>query len=84
MTPAERDAMMTEIKNRDYSALPRCEDMPEHERYASGHLAATPGCPGRQCVAVFDEWTEQAIGFQRVLESGSLDVYLGTNYGAES
>lgn len=45
----------------------------EHATYASGELQATPDCPCDHCRAVFEEWTEQAIGFQRWF--GSLDDF---------
>ena len=45
-----------------------------------GEHLATPGCECKRCRAVFDEWTEQAKGFQRWfdgLSDGQLAHYFG-------
>jgi hypothetical protein len=46
--------MPDSTKNR-----PRCEQ---------GNSTATPGCGCTYCSAVFDEWGEQALGFQQWLD----------------
>jgi hypothetical protein len=43
-------------------------DFDDHPVYTSGSRRATPGCPCERCRAVFDEWAEQARGFQRWLD----------------
>lgn len=70
------DQMEAEVK-ATLAECPPCEQRIDHERFGSGHLRATPGCTGDYCVAVFADWAMQAIGFQRMLESGHLDAYLG-------
>lgn len=46
-----------------------------HRVFTNGRLKATPACPCKYCRAVFEEWTEQAIGFQQWLNRLTPEVH---------
>ncbi len=54
--------------------------MTQHATHNNGALRATPNCPCDYCRGVFDDWAEQAIGFQRLMNGLSghrLQSYFG-------
>ncbi len=44
-------------------------------RCVKGNRTATAGCRCSYCAAVFDEWAQQAIGFQRWHDSLSPEIH---------
>ena len=45
--------------------------------------SATPGCDCRYCRAVYDEWGEQAVGFQKWLATDQAKRLLGRSWTTE-